>query len=180
MDSWKWRWLIHSMCRMVIATDKRMMRENVLGHRLGRTDDLARDRKALGELLLEAAEELDVLGLLAGEFQIGAGAIVLAVDVGARVIEHEGQDEFLDQAEDRKIGVAANVIERALLERRQEVQRRDAREVLGHERLGEIERLAVADQILDPPGDALGTGENVLEIVVMTHLVFLSLNRFRR
>ena len=146
-----------------------------LRDRVRRTDDFAVDVEALDELFLEAAEQMDVFCFLAREFQERAGAVVLAVDVGPRVVEHEGQDEFLDQTEDRQIGVAADLVQHAFFGGREEIHLFDAREAFGHERFREIERLAFADQVFDAPGDALGAAEHVLEIVVVGHGCFLRL-----
>jgi len=55
------------------------------------------------------------LGLLAGEVEQGADAVVVAVQLRAGMVEHEGEDELLHEAEDRQIFMAANLVEHALL-----------------------------------------------------------------
>ena len=54
------------------------------------------------------------------------------------MVEQEGQDELLDQTELVEIAVAADLVQQQLLERRQAVERGDAGERLGHERLVKI------------------------------------------
>ena len=94
--------------------------------------------EALLELGAEAPEEMDVLGLLPGELQEGAAARVVAGEAGAHVVEQEGKDELLDQAELVEVAVAADLVQQQLLVRRQAVERSDAGERLGHERLVKI------------------------------------------
>jgi hypothetical protein len=117
---------------------QRLVLQHGLGDHLGRADHLALRAEALLELGTEALEEIDVLGLLPGELQEGAAARVIAGEAWARVIEQEGQDELLDQAELVEIAVAADLVQQQLLARRQAVERRDAGERLGHERLVKI------------------------------------------
>src|SRR5262249_27778180 len=98
-----------------------MMSEDVLGHRLARTDDVAFRAEAFIERLGEAMEELYVLRLLAGEFDIGPNPIVV-VHHRLRLAQHERQNELLDQAEDAQIGVSADLIEKPLLARREKIE----------------------------------------------------------
>ncbi len=72
-----------------------------------------------------------------------------------RVVEHEGQDELLDEAEHVEVAVAADLVERQPLAGPQEVEPLDAGERLRQERLREVEPLVAADQVLDPPVDPL-------------------------
>ena len=55
--------------------------------------------KPVGEQAVELAEQMDVLGFLAGEVEQGADAMVVAVQLRPGMVEHERQDELLDQAE---------------------------------------------------------------------------------
>src|SRR5690606_41542148 len=70
--------------------------------------------------LHDALPIFDVLGLLARELEQGAGPRVVREEHRPHVVEDEGQDELLDQPEDAQVGVAANLVERAGLRRRQE------------------------------------------------------------
>ena len=62
-----------------------------------RSDDVAVHAEAVLERDPEPAEQVDMLGLLAGELQEGADPAAVAVQMRAGVIQHEGQDELLDQ-----------------------------------------------------------------------------------
>jgi hypothetical protein len=78
-------------------------------------------------------------GLDVGDLTLGGP------DEGSRMVEDERQNELFDHAEDRQIGVAADLVQHALLNRRQKRQFFGAGEAFRHERLGEVERLAFAD-----------------------------------
>src|SRR5262249_3304793 len=71
---------------------QRMMRENRARYRLRRPDGLAWRRKSFLELSCELFEQLDVLGFLAGEPQKRSRPIVVFVQMGPRVVHHEGQN----------------------------------------------------------------------------------------
>ena len=88
-----------------------MVREHGAGDLLRRTDDLAAAAEPALELLAEALEELDVLGLLAGEAEQRAHPTGVGVQLRAGVIEDEGQDELLDQPEEAEVAVAADLVE---------------------------------------------------------------------
>src|SRR5205823_2314511 len=77
----------------------------------------------------------------------------VAVHGRAGLIEHERQDELLDEAEEIEIAVAANLIEQELLARIEGGDAGDARERLGKEGFGEVELLVAADEILHLPVD---------------------------
>ena len=96
---------------------ERLVGQHSLGHRLGRADDGAGRAEARLELLLEALEQVDVLGLLARELQEGAGPRVVRRQPRPGVVEQEGQDEFLDQPEEVEVAVAADLVEQQLLAR---------------------------------------------------------------
>src|SRR6185503_2021314 len=87
------------------------------------------------------------------------------------VIEHEGQNELLDQPENAQIGVSSDLVEQPLLVFRKKVERRNACETLRHERTGEVQCLLAADEIFDPPRHPLGLFEKILEIVIVAHLL---------
>ena len=68
--------------------------------RFRRADHLALDREAADERRVEALEQMDVLGFLAGEVEDRADPPVVAAQVRPRMIEQEREDELLDDAED--------------------------------------------------------------------------------
>ncbi len=149
-------------------------RQRVVGeHRLGDVprwpDRVDLDRKSRAELLGEAVEQVDVLGLLARELQERADLVVVGPEVRPGLVEHEGKDELLHQAERHEIAVAADLVEAELLFGREKSEPAHAREALGHERLGEVQPLVAADDVLDAPADLLGAGERVFEGEVHGH-----------
>src|SRR5262249_14184575 len=99
----------------------------------------------------EALEELDVLGLLGRELEQRARAEVVPREARARVVEHEGQDELLDQAEGVEVAVAAGLVLEQALARGEERERLDAGQRLRQEGTREVERVAGTDQVLDLP-----------------------------
>jgi hypothetical protein len=54
--------------------------------------------------------------------------------------------------EDGEIGVAADVVEDALVARVKKIERRGAGEIFGHEGAGEIHLAVAADDVFDAPG----------------------------
>src|SRR5262245_33978882 len=139
-------------------------RERVVGEDLAGDDVAGAYRPALGaealaEILPEAAEELDVLRLLAGELEEGSDARVVPAELRPRVVDDEGEDELLDEAERREVLVPADLVERPLLGGRQELEALDASEGLGEEGLAEVEPLLASDQVLDAPADLFRRGE---------------------
>lgn len=74
-----------------------------------RADDFAAHAKAPLELVAKAPEQVDVLGLLRGEAEQRAHAVVVAAQQRAGVIEHERQDELLYQAENAQVSVGVAV-----------------------------------------------------------------------
>ena len=105
----------------------------------GGADDLARGCRTTLEDVAEALEEVDVLGLLAGELQQGPGAPVVVREVRPRMVEDEREDELLDEAEDREVGVRPDLVQRQRLVLREEVEAGGVRQRLGHERPAEVE-----------------------------------------
>src|SRR5436190_18944685 len=83
---------------------ERLVTKHHLGHRLWRADDLAFGTEPVAESLTETLKQLDMLGFLAGEVEHRADPQIIGVrKVGADMVEHEWQDEFLDQAEQAEI-----------------------------------------------------------------------------
>ena len=74
-------------------------REHLGADRFGRADHLAFDREAAHERGVEALEQMDVLGFLAGEVEDGADPPVVAEQLRPGMIEQEREDELLDHAE---------------------------------------------------------------------------------
>src|SRR3982751_6886170 len=84
-------------------TDReRIVAKHFGADRFRRTDHPALDRKASHERLLEALEQMNVLGFLGSEIEDRADAPVVAEQLRARMIHQEGENELLDDAEDRQ------------------------------------------------------------------------------
>ena len=125
----------------------------------------ARDRRAAArsrrsgvpkprcELLAEALEEVDVLRLLAREREQRADAVVVAVELRPRVVEHERQDELLHEAEHVQVAVAADLVEGQLLLAASGTRAARPAPATRAGTAGEVEPLVAADQVLDPPVD---------------------------
>ena len=60
-----------------------------------------------------ALEQVDVLGFLAGEVEQRADAPVVIQQMRPGMIEHEGEDELLDHAEDAQILVRGNLVQQS-------------------------------------------------------------------
>jgi hypothetical protein len=99
-----------------------------------------------------------------------AHARVVAGQPRPRVVEHERQDELLAQAEHAEVGVAADLVEHALLARGQERELARAGERLRHERPPEVERPPRAHHVVEVPVDALRGLEGVCECVSVFHV----------
>jgi hypothetical protein len=161
-------------------TDReRIVAEHLGADRLGRADHLALDREAALERVVEALEQMDVLGFLAGEVDQGAHAPVVAAQRGPRVIEQERQDELLDHAENAEILVRADLVEDALLERVERVERGGPREALGHEVAREIQLLVGAQDVVELPLRAQRGRQRrlIIEVVVHDRLLSRGLSR---
>ena len=107
------------------------------------------------KLLGKSLEKLDVLGFLARELQIGAGAQIVRIQLRARMVHDEGQDELFDQPEHVEIAVAADLVEDPLLASAQEAELVHAGERFRHEPPAEIQPMLAADNIVDLPVNAL-------------------------
>ncbi len=95
---------------------ERVVAEHLRADRLGRADHLAFDREAADERFVEALEQMDVLGFLAGEIEQGADPPVVVAQHRPRMVDQERKDELLDDPEDAQILVRADLVEDALLE----------------------------------------------------------------
>src|SRR5690606_6622489 len=120
-------------------------------------------------------EQIDLLRLLAGEAEPRADTCVVAVELRARMGEHERQDELLDEAEDPQVPVAAGLAEHAPIVGREAFGGAGARKVLGQERAGEVERGALRQHVIDLPRGAGGGTEHAGEVVVVIHGWILAL-----
>src|SRR5687767_7250152 len=143
---------------------ERVVAKNLGGDRLGRADRLAGRSEGLGEALVEKLEEVDVLRFLAGEVEQGADPMVVAVQLRTGMVEHEGEDELLHQAEYGEIFVAANLVEDALLVVAQKGDRIGAREGFRKEAPAEVELGMRGKDVLDLPGRFDRAGEDVTEV----------------
>src|SRR5687768_12394161 len=85
------------------------------------------------------------------------------------MIEHERQDELLDQAEDAQIFVPADLIERAPLRGIEAGRRLGAGKSLRQEVAAEVELGAFGKDLLDLPGRAHRCREDLTEIVIVKH-----------
>ena len=121
------------------------------------------------KFLAKALEQMDMLGLFAGELQKRPDAIVVARKLCLGVIHREGKNEFFHQTEHGEILMAADLIENPLLFGRKKTEPFHLGQRLRHERLGEIQPLLSADDVLDPPVDPLGCFERPLISVVGFH-----------
>ena len=135
---------------------QRMVRQHSPPDLLGRTDHGAGRAEARLELALEGAEQVNVLGFLAGEAQSARVRRSSLAQQRPRMVEHERQDELLDQAEGVEVAVGADVVQLEPPLGIEEVERAGAGERLGHERLAEVEAALAADDVLDAPVDLLG------------------------
>ena len=98
------------------ADRERIVAEHLGADRFGRADHPAFDREAADEGGVEALEQMDVLGFLAGEVEERPHPpVVVVVQRGARVIDQEREDELLHDPEDRQILMRADLVEDALL-----------------------------------------------------------------
>src|SRR5215471_16997098 len=145
---------------------QRVVRENGLGDGAGRADEQTFRPKPIFKLLAEMFEEVDVFGLFGGESQEGPYAIIVALQLRTRVIEHEGQNELFDKTEGAEVIEAANLIQLQLFGRRQEAEFLYPRERFRHEGLGEAESLVAADDVFQAPVRFLRSGQRFL-IAVM-------------
>ena len=89
------------------ADRERIVAEDLGADRFGRADHLALDREAADERCVEALEQMDVLGFLAGEVEQRADAPVVAAQLRPRMVEQEREDELLDDPEHAQIFVRA-------------------------------------------------------------------------
>ena len=103
------------MCRITSATPSGSCASTALAIASGGPITSQSGAEAALELLAEALEQLDVLGLFAGELQQRAHAVVVRLKLRPGMVEHEREDELLDQAEDAEVGVAADLVQSALL-----------------------------------------------------------------
>ncbi len=110
-----------------------------------------------------------MLGLLAGEVEQGADPMVVAVQLRAGVVEHEGEDELLHEAEYGQIFVAANLVEDSPLRFAQESDAVGAGEGFREEAAAEVELCAFGENVLDLPGRFGRAGEDVPEVEIMEH-----------
>src|SRR5215470_14487054 len=93
---------------------QRMMRENRPRNFVRRPDGLAWRSKTLLEFGGKLFEQLDVLGLLAGELQKSPRLVVVLVQMRADMVEDKGQNELLDQAECVQVSIAPDLIQKQL------------------------------------------------------------------
>ena len=103
---------------MTSADRERIVAEDLGADRFGRADHLAFDREAPLERRVEALEQMDVLGFLAGEVEQRADPPVVAAQRRPRMVDQEREDELLDDPEHAQIFVRGDLVEDPLLDRR--------------------------------------------------------------
>ena len=150
---------------------KWIVAQHLGGDRLGRADHRAGRLEAVGEQLVEASEEMNVLGFLAGEIEQGANAVVVSAQLRTGVIEDEGQNEFLDQPEQAEIFVTTYLVENEAFAFRQKGRGVGAGQAFGHEAPRKVERCTRGEDILQLPGASPGRGEHVPEVEIVMHLL---------
>src|SRR5262245_3988193 len=89
---------------------QRLMDQDRCGNCRRRTDRVAFDRKSLVKLSRKGLEQLDMFRFFAGELQECADAIIVLIERWANMIEHERQNEFLDQTEDLQIRMSFDLV----------------------------------------------------------------------
>jgi hypothetical protein len=148
---------------------ERVVAKHLGADRVGRADHRAGRSEAAREQRVEQPEQVDVLGLLAGEVEQSADPVIVLVELRAGMVEHERQNELFDHTEQGQIFVAADLVEDSRLRLVEERNHGGPGERLGHERLRIIERAALGQHVLDLPGGARRGGEHVLEIEIVVH-----------
>jgi two-component system NtrC family sensor kinase len=159
---------------------ERIVPKHFVGDRFGRADHRAGRAEAVGEELVEAPEQMEVLGFLAGEIEKRPDAIIVAAQLRPGEIEHEWQDEFLDQPEQPEIFVSANRVEDQPLAIVEKGGGISAGQAFRHEAPREVERGAARKNIIKRPGTALGRGKHVPEVEIVVHVYPVTGARRRR
>src|SRR5215831_20879894 len=119
----------------------------------GRSDRVARRRKALLELCDKLSEQMNVLRFFPSELQERPSPILVAVELGTRMVEHERYDELLDQSECVEIAVSPNLVQYTLFLVCQEIDRVHAGQRLGQKWPCEVQPLVAANNVFDAPSD---------------------------
>jgi hypothetical protein len=112
-----------------------------------------------------------MLDLLTHELQKGRGAIIVFVQGRTNVIEHKGDDKFLDNHKYRQICVAADLIKDPFLVVVEKRELFNSSQRFGHEPLCKIEFLIAADNVLNTPINLLRRGERFPVIVSTGRIV---------
>jgi hypothetical protein len=94
---------------------KRAARQHLGRYRLRGPDRLAAVAEARVELRPEPLEELDVLGLLARKLDERPCPVAVAGQPRPRVIQHERQDELLDEPEHNEVAKSSDLVQSPLL-----------------------------------------------------------------
>src|SRR6185369_992199 len=148
---------------------ERVVRQDLGPDVFGRADDLALDREAADESRVKALEQVNVLGFLVREIEDRADAPVVAQQMRARMIHQEREDELLDDPEDRQIGVRADLVEDALLERVEPVEHRGSGKAFRQEVARKVEILVLAKDVVELPLGTQRRRQRRLVIEVMEH-----------
>lgn len=149
---------------------ERLVAQHFRRDRLRRADDLAGHAEARGEGRMEAPEQVNMLRFLGRELEERPDAFILAAHIAPHLVEHEGEDEFLHETEDRKIFVPPYVIEGQPLGVAQPRDRAGPGQRLGQEGPGKIEPGAFGQHILQLPWGPIADGKHRGVIEVMIHV----------
>src|SRR6185369_11537480 len=90
---------------------QRRMREHSLSDFGRRADNGTLSGEPSFEFLRETFEQLNVFCFFTGKLQESANTIIVVIERRADVIQYERENELLDQAKDREIGVSADLIQ---------------------------------------------------------------------
>src|SRR4249919_1130755 len=127
------------------------MLEHLGADRFRWADHLALYRKAADKRRMEAFEEVDVLRFFASEIEDRSHPPVVTQKVRTRMVDHERKNELFDDAEDTKVLMCTDLVEQALLDRVQTLDRCRAGEALGHHVTREVEFLVLAQDVVELP-----------------------------
>jgi hypothetical protein len=157
------------------------VRQHEFFHILSRPDEFAWTGETLDKIATKLLEQMNMLGLFAGELQQRPHPVIIAWQLLARMIHRERQDELFHQAEHGQVLMAANLVQDFFLFIRQKAEPVDLRQRLRHKRLGEIQPLVAADNIFNAPVDAFRSLQHSSIAVIIIHdpssVIFYSAQR---
>src|SRR5262245_6167252 len=96
------------------------------------------------------------------------------------MIDYEGENEFLNEAENAQIRIASNLIERALLILVEKGQRLHSGEGFRHKRFGKIEPFVAADDVFNAPMNSVRCCQSRLKRISVVHFEYLLFTVYNR